>query len=98
MNDITSNECEIPSLKIQECMILILEIGVACSVAFSRERMNMGAVIIGLHSIREKTSWVMNIRSQRLQATGKFCFFVDVILFFFFEKHRCYTLIAPHSS
>ena len=26
MNDITSNECQIPSLKIQECMILILEI------------------------------------------------------------------------
>ena len=31
MNDITSNECQIPSLKIQERMILILEIGVACS-------------------------------------------------------------------
>ena len=56
MNDITSNECQIPSLKIQERMILILEIGVACSVAFSRERMNMSAVIIGLHSIRKKTS------------------------------------------
>ena len=54
MNNITSNECQIPSLKIQECMILILEIGVACSVAFSRERMNMGAVIIGLLSIRKK--------------------------------------------
>ncbi|KAM3733625.1 hypothetical protein ACB098_11G151100 [Castanea mollissima] len=54
MNYITSNECQIPSLKIQECTILILEIGVAGSVAFSRDRMNMGAVIIGLHSIRKK--------------------------------------------
>nr|XP_023921823.1 probable LRR receptor-like serine/threonine-protein kinase At3g47570 [Quercus suber] len=69
MNDITSNEYQIPSLKIQECMILILEIGVACSVTFPRERMNMGAVIIGLHSIRKKLLGT-DIPSQGLQATG----------------------------
>ena len=54
MNNITCNESQIGSLKSKECLILILEIGVACSIEFPRERMNMGAVIIELHSIRKK--------------------------------------------
>ena len=33
---------------------MILGIGVACSIELPRERMNMSAVIIELHSIRKK--------------------------------------------
>ena len=40
VNDITHNEDQNGSLKIQECLILILGIGVACFVEFSRGRMN----------------------------------------------------------
>jgi serine/threonine protein kinase len=72
MNDITRNEGQNGSPKSHECLILILEIGVACSVKFPRERMNMSAVIIELLSIRQKLLGT-NIRRQRLQVTGKFC-------------------------
>jgi serine/threonine protein kinase len=72
MNDITRNEGQNGILKSHECLILILEIGVACSVEFPRERMNMSAVIIELLSIRQKLLGP-NIRRQRLQVTGKFC-------------------------
>jgi serine/threonine protein kinase len=68
MNNITRNG----SPKSQECLILILGIGVACSVKFPRERMNVSAVIIELQTIRQKLIGT-NIRRQRLQATGKFC-------------------------
>ena len=68
MNNITRNG----SPKSQECLILILGIGVACSVEFPRERMNMSAVIIELQTIRQKLIGT-NTRRQRLQATGKFC-------------------------
>ena len=54
MNDITSNEGPNGIPKNQECLILILGIGVACLVEFSRERMNMSAVITELNSIRRK--------------------------------------------
>ena len=54
MNDITGNEGPNGIPKNQECLILILGIGVACSVEFSRERMNMSAVITELNSIRRK--------------------------------------------
>ena len=57
------------SKKIQECMILIFEIGVACSVEFPRERVSMSSVITELQSIRQKLIGT-NIRRQRLQATG----------------------------
>ena len=81
INNIThNNESQNGSPKSKECLILILEIGVACSFEFPRERMNMGVVIIGLHSIRQKLLGT-NIRRQRLQATGKFCFVLyDVII------------------
>ena len=72
MNDITCNEGQNGSPNGKECLILILGIGVACSVEFPRERMNMGAVIIELHSIRQKLLGT-NIHRQRLQGTGKFC-------------------------
>ena len=72
MNDITRNERHNGSPNGKECLILILGIGVACSVEFPRERMNMGAVIIELHSIRQKLLGT-NIHRQRLQGTGKFC-------------------------
>ena len=72
VNDITCNESQNGSPKRLECLIFILEIGVACSVEFSRERMNMGAVIIELHSIRKKFLGT-NRHRQRFQATGKFC-------------------------
>uniref|UniRef100_A0A7N2LEI7 non-specific serine/threonine protein kinase n=1 Tax=Quercus lobata TaxID=97700 RepID=A0A7N2LEI7_QUELO len=69
MNNITCNERQNGSVRIQECVVLIFEIGVACSVEFPRERMNMSAVMIELHSIRQKLLGT-NIRRQRLQSTG----------------------------
>uniref|UniRef100_A0A2N9IDJ5 non-specific serine/threonine protein kinase n=1 Tax=Fagus sylvatica TaxID=28930 RepID=A0A2N9IDJ5_FAGSY len=42
----THNEGQNGSSKIQECLILILRIGVACSVALPRERMTIKTVII----------------------------------------------------
>ena len=53
IND-TYNENQHRSLKIQQCLILILEIGVACSAEVPRERMNISAVVVELHSIRQK--------------------------------------------
>jgi hypothetical protein len=79
MNEITRNEDQHGSRKSQECLILILGIGVACSVEFPRERMNMSDVIIELHSIRQKLLRT-NIRRQRLQATGKFvCLGIEML-------------------
>nr|XP_023910066.1 probable LRR receptor-like serine/threonine-protein kinase At3g47570 [Quercus suber] len=52
MND-TCNENRNGSLKIQECLILILGIGIACSTEYPRERMNISAVVVELHSIRQ---------------------------------------------
>uniref|UniRef100_A0A7N2MKH7 non-specific serine/threonine protein kinase n=1 Tax=Quercus lobata TaxID=97700 RepID=A0A7N2MKH7_QUELO len=71
VNDITCNESQNGSPKRLECLIFILEIEVACSVEFPRERMNMGAVIIELHSIRKKFLGT-NIHRQRFQATAVF--------------------------
>ena len=69
MNDITGNEGPSGIPKNQECLILILGIGVACSVEFSRERMNMSAVITELNSIRRKLLGT-HIRNQ---VTGILC-------------------------
>ena len=52
MND-TCNENQNGSLKIQECLILILGIGVVCSTEVPRERMSISAVVAELHSIRQ---------------------------------------------
>ena len=73
MNDITGNEGPNGIPKSQECLILILGIGVACSVEFARERMNMSAVITELNSIRRKLLGT-HIHKQRLQVTGKLFF------------------------
>ena len=77
MNDITRNKSQNGSPKIQECLTIILGIGVACSVEFPSERMNMSAVIIELHAIRKKLLG-SNLRRQRLEATGKFCVLLGV--------------------
>ena len=53
MNE-THNEGRIGSTKIQECLILILKIGVACSMEFPRERMSISSVTVELHSIRKE--------------------------------------------
>ncbi|XP_030963589.1 probable LRR receptor-like serine/threonine-protein kinase At3g47570 [Quercus lobata] len=53
MNE-THSESRIGSTKIQECLILILEIGVACSMEFHRERMSISSIIVELHSIRQE--------------------------------------------
>ena len=65
MNDLTHNESQNGSPKSQECLILILEIGVACSMEFSRKGMNMSGIIIELNSIRRK---LLGTNIQRLQA------------------------------
>ena len=53
MNE-TCNEGRKGSTKIQECLILILEIGVACSMEFPRERLSFSTVVVELHSIRKE--------------------------------------------
>ncbi|XP_030963598.1 probable LRR receptor-like serine/threonine-protein kinase At3g47570 [Quercus lobata] len=65
-NNITRNEGQNGSVTSQECLIMIIKIGVACLVEFPRERMNMSALIIELHSIRQKLLGT-NRRRQRLQ-------------------------------
>ena len=51
---IDPNEGQKASTKIQECLILILEIGVACSMEFPRERMSFSTVVVELHSIQKE--------------------------------------------
>uniref|UniRef100_A0A7N2LF56 non-specific serine/threonine protein kinase n=1 Tax=Quercus lobata TaxID=97700 RepID=A0A7N2LF56_QUELO len=86
MNDLPHNEGQNGSPKSQECLILILGIGIACSVEFSRDRMKMSGVIIELNSIQRKLL-ATNIRKQKLQATGKLCL-----------PCRCYKLVAIRKS
>ncbi|XP_050282996.1 probable LRR receptor-like serine/threonine-protein kinase At3g47570 [Quercus robur] len=52
MND-TCNKDQNGSLKIQECLILILEIGLACSTEVPRERMDITDALVELHLIRQ---------------------------------------------
>ena len=52
MND-TPNEDQNGSLKIQGCLILILEIGLACSTEVPRERMDITDALVELHLIRQ---------------------------------------------
>uniref|UniRef100_A0A7N2LEJ9 non-specific serine/threonine protein kinase n=1 Tax=Quercus lobata TaxID=97700 RepID=A0A7N2LEJ9_QUELO len=68
VNDITRNKSQNGGPKIQECLIFILGIGVACSVELPSERMNMSAVIIELHAVRKKLLGT-NLRKERLKAT-----------------------------
>uniref|UniRef100_A0A7N2R2N9 non-specific serine/threonine protein kinase n=1 Tax=Quercus lobata TaxID=97700 RepID=A0A7N2R2N9_QUELO len=62
MND-TCNENRNGSLKIQECLILILGIGIACSTEYPRERMNTSAVVVELNSIRQNLlrTWMRQV-------------------------------------
>jgi serine/threonine protein kinase len=79
MND-TRHEDRNGSPKIQECLVLILGIGVACSTEFPRERMNISAVVVELQKIQQNILRTSTQRQrQRLQTTGKFCFVVDII-------------------
>ncbi|XP_065635307.1 probable LRR receptor-like serine/threonine-protein kinase At3g47570 [Quercus suber] len=55
--------------KILECLILIFEIGVSCSMESPRERMNISDVVAQLHLIREKLLRTRICR-ERLQLTG----------------------------
>ncbi|KAK4592290.1 hypothetical protein RGQ29_016713 [Quercus rubra] len=52
MND-ACNEDQNGSLNIQECLILILEIGLACSTEVPRERMDITDALVELHLIRQ---------------------------------------------
>ena len=79
VNDITRNKSQNGSPKIQECLTFILGIGVACSVEFPSERMNMSAVVIKLQAIRKKLLG-SNLRRQRLEAIGKFCVLLGLII------------------
>ena len=72
-NNIARNEGQNGNVTSQECLIMIFKIGVACSVEFPRERMNMSAIIIELHSIRQKLLGT-NRRRQMLQSTGNILF------------------------
>uniref|UniRef100_A0A2N9G8K5 non-specific serine/threonine protein kinase n=1 Tax=Fagus sylvatica TaxID=28930 RepID=A0A2N9G8K5_FAGSY len=65
----THNQNRIGRPKIQECLILILGIGVSCSMEFPRERMNISNVVATLYSIREKLLRP-RIHRERLQHTG----------------------------
>ena len=69
IND-THNQNRTGRPNIQECLILILGIGVSCSIEFPRERMNINNVVATLYSIREKLLRT-RIHRERLQHTGK---------------------------
>ncbi|KAM3733648.1 hypothetical protein ACB098_11G153100 [Castanea mollissima] len=60
----------IGSPKILECLMLILGIGVSCSMESPRERMNISDVVAQLHLIREKLLR-RRTRRERLQLTSK---------------------------
>ena len=49
----TQNEDPNGSSNIQECLILILKIGVTCSTQYPRERMNVNVAVVELHKIRQ---------------------------------------------
>ncbi|XP_023921421.1 probable LRR receptor-like serine/threonine-protein kinase At3g47570 isoform X1 [Quercus suber] len=65
----TRNEDQNGSSKIQECLILILGIGVACSTEFPTKRMNISTVVVELHKIRESILKTI-IQRQRVRTTG----------------------------
>ncbi|GMY22797.1 probable LRR receptor-like serine/threonine-protein kinase At3g47570 [Fagus crenata] len=70
MND-SHNQTQTGSSETQECLNLIFRIGVACSLEFPRERMNISDVVTELRSIRQKLLGT-RIRTQRIQRPGKF--------------------------
>ena len=52
--NVTHNQNRIGCPKILECLILIFEIAVSCSMEFPREKMNISDVVAQLNLIREK--------------------------------------------
>ena len=52
--NVTHNQNRIGCPKILECLILIFDIGVSCSMELPRERMNIIDVVAQLNLIREK--------------------------------------------
>jgi hypothetical protein len=50
----TDNNSSTRRSKIQECLILMFRIGVACSVEEPGERLSMKDVVIELHLVRKK--------------------------------------------
>ena len=88
MNDLTHNESQNGSPKSQVCLILILEIGIACSMEFSWERMKMSGVIIELNSIGRK---LLGTNIQRLQAFKPHVNYAYLL-------GRCYKLVSIRKS
>jgi len=67
----THNRNQIGSPKILECLILIFDIGVSCSMELPRDRMNISDVVAQLNLIREKLL-KPRIRQERLRLIGKY--------------------------
>lgn len=65
------NQDQIGSPKILECLILIFDIGVSCSMELPRDRMNISDVVAQLNLIREKLLRP-RIRQERLRLIGKY--------------------------
>jgi len=64
-NSMTSHD------QIQECLISIFHIGIACSSELPRERMNMGDVAAELHLVRDKFLGT-GIRGHRHNIVGQY--------------------------
>ena len=69
--NVTHSQNRIGCPKILECLILIFEIGVSCSMEFPRESMNISDVLAQLNLIREKLLRT-KICKERVQLNGKF--------------------------
>ena len=69
--NVTHSQNRIGCPKILECLILIFEIGVSCSMEFPREKMNISDVVAQLNLIREKLLRTY-ICKERVQLKGKF--------------------------
>jgi serine/threonine protein kinase len=62
MNRTHNNNSNTRRSKIQECLILMFGIGVACSVEQPRERMNMKDVVTELHLVKKR---LLKTRARR---------------------------------
>ena len=68
--NVTHSQNRIGCPKILECLILIFEIGVSCSMEFPRESMNISDVVAQLNLIREKLLRTKICR-ERVRLNGK---------------------------
>ena len=87
MND-ACNEDQNGSLNIQECLILILEIGLACSTEVPRERMDITDALVELHLIRQNL--LEPDKDFKLQVI------LTLILIFFFNFKSLLTYLPKH--